>query len=395
MAKGSRGIFFREGTWWISWCCPYGHRHREKIGPKTLARDEYQRRKVKARIEGFCPRLARPSPPMLFEDMAEKYLAWARVNKRPYRSTKTALSRLIQTFKGKGLGEIRPQDVEGYKARRKIEVKPSTVNRELALMRHLYNMAIRWAYAERNPLQGVKLFRESNERIRYLTPDEEARLFAVLPDKYKPVVTTALQTGLRMGELRSLRWRDISFETSTPTIARSKDGEVQRIPMNSVTRETLKRLPRISPLVFPDLPRHLSERFTELAKKAGLQDLHFHDLRHTYATRLRQAGVDIYKVKELMRHKDIRMTLRYAHIGDGELLEAVERLCPPEQISQAGEFVKEASGTPSGTDFFECLTMRNYWNSRNGGFDSHTPPPEFYGFKGKGPWSRKEKQRRS
>ncbi len=338
MAK-ERGIFFRDGTWWISWFCPFGHRHREKIGPKGLARETYQRRKVKARTEGYCPRLAKPRPPMLFEDMAEKYLAWAKINKRSYHSTKTALGHLLQAFKGKELEEIRPQDVEHYKARRIVEVKPSTVNRELALMRHLYNMALRWGYAERTPMQGIKLFKEHNERIRYLTADEEARLFTVLPDHYKPVVTIALQTGLRMGEIRALRWRDVSFETSTLTVARSKDGEVQRIPMNRVTRETLKRLPRTSPLVFPYLPRHFSERFVELAKKAGLQDFHFHDLRHTYATRLRQAGVDIYKVKELMRHRDIRMTLRYAHIGASELLEAVERLCP-----------SEASGTQSGTD---------------------------------------------
>lgn len=352
MAKGNRGIFFKDRAWWISWCCPFGHRHREKVGPKGLAREEYQRRKVKARTESYCPRLAKPFPPMLFEDMAEKYLDWTRTNKRSYRSTKTALGHLIQTFKGKGLGEIRPQDVEAYKARRIAGVKPSTVNRELALIRHLYNTAIQWGYVERNPVQGVKLFRENNERIRYLSHDEEARLFAVLPEKYKAVITIALQTSLRMGEIRSLRWRDVSFETSTLTVARSKDGEVQRIPMNRIARETLERLPRTAPIVFPDLPRHLSERFLELADRAGLQDFHFHDLRHTYATRLRQAGVDIYKVKELMRHKDIRMTLRYAHIGAGELLEAVERLCPSKEISQAGELVIEASGTPSGTRFF-------------------------------------------
>lgn len=339
-----RGIFERpkaSRVWWIRYACQYGHIHREKIGPKGLAKAEYERQKVRARREGYCPTQERNKPrPILFQDMAEEYLSWAKLNKRSYKSTRAAMGRLVEAFRGKTLVEVTPRQIEAYKAERAAQVAPATVNRELALLRHLYAQAVTWGKAEGNPVKGVKLFRENNERIRYLSAEEEARLFATLPEKYKAVVILALHTGLRMGELRGLRWRDLDFEAGVITVARAKAGEVQTVPMNSVARTILKVLPRESPSIFPELPSHLSERFVELAGKAGVKDFRFHDLRHTFCSRLVMAGVDIRTVQVLARHKEIRMTLRYAHLSQDHTRQAIERLIP------------ERTSTPTSTGIF-------------------------------------------
>ena len=342
-----RGIFERpknSGIWWICFSCPFGHIHREKVGPKSLARSEYERKKVRVRTEKYCPTQERNKPrPTLFQDMAKDYLTWAKINQKSFKSTKSSMKHLKEHFHGKMMGEINPRKIEAYKAARAAKVAPATVNRELALLRHMFTMAITWGKAEANPVKEVKFFRESNGVVRYLTNQEEEKLFATLPEKYKAVVGLALQTGLRMGELRNLMWWDVDFEAGNITVSEPKAGEVQNVPINSKAKEILESLPRKDTNVFPGLPRHLSERFTELAQKAGIRDFTFHCLRHTFCSRLVMAGVDIRTVQVLARHKEIRMTLRYSHLSQDHTKRAIERLVP------------EASDTPTSTKHLKVL----------------------------------------
>ncbi|MFQ5658232.1 MAG: tyrosine-type recombinase/integrase [Candidatus Methylomirabilales bacterium] len=144
---------------------------------------------------------------------------------------------------------------------------------------------------------------------------------------------------------RGLRWRDVDFEAGVITVVQAKGGQVQTVPMNSAARATLEALPRESPYVFPDLPSHLSERFVELAEKAGVKDFTFHGLRHTFCSRLVMAGVDIRTVQVLARHKEIRMTVRYAHLSQDHTRQAIERLIP------------EASGTATSTGLSELRQL--------------------------------------
>ncbi|MEE8151959.1 MAG: site-specific integrase, partial [candidate division NC10 bacterium] len=284
----------------------------------------------------------------LFQDFAEEYLAWSRANKRSHKTDEGWVKRLREAFKGKTLDEITTKEIEGFKAQLVAELAPATINRHLALLKHMYTLALRWGKAKTNPTKTVRLYKENNARVRYLKEDEEARLFRVCPDKYKPLVIVALHTGLRQGELLGLRWRDVDFEVGILTVERSKHGEVHRVPMNSLVVETLSKLPRNGPHVFAwengKTPRDVSHAFGRITKQGGISDFRFHDLRHSFASRLLMAGFDIRTVQELLGHKTIQMTLRYAHLSPDHKRAAVERLVPT------------ATGTATSTEDFEVLT---------------------------------------
>ena len=111
----------------------------------------------------------------------------------------------------------------------------------MAIVKATLNLAVRNGKIEKNPAKSVKLFQENNARVRYLTEAEEIRLFEALPEELKPLVTVALHTGLRKGELLHLRWEDVDFHSGTLTVARSKNGEARPVPMNSLVKETLSK----------------------------------------------------------------------------------------------------------------------------------------------------------
>lgn len=201
-----RGLFQRAGSpdWWIRWSCPFGHDHRERIGPKAVARDEYRRRLVAVKTQGYCLTRARQEKPVLFSEAAKRYLTWATEH-RPRSATfrEKALKHLGAAFHAKSLGEITRADVEAYQAaRREAGAAAGTVNRERSVLSHLFTKAITWGQAKANPVTGTEREQEPAERPRPLTHAEEARLVAVLPAHYRPFVTLALHTGLRLGELR-------------------------------------------------------------------------------------------------------------------------------------------------------------------------------------------------
>ncbi|MBI3989416.1 MAG: site-specific integrase, partial [candidate division NC10 bacterium] len=133
-------------------------------------------------------------PTVLLEVEAQAYLALAKATKRGYPRERSALKKLCQApeFARKTLDTIRFADVERYVARRcEAKGRPATLHRDLAVLRHLYNLAIRDGKVDQNPLKGVKLPKVSNARARYLTEEEERHLFAVLPDSLKPLVIVA------------------------------------------------------------------------------------------------------------------------------------------------------------------------------------------------------------
>ena len=162
---------------------------------------------------------------------------------------------------------------------------------------------------------------------------EESRLMTVLPKKYRSLVIVSLNTGLRKSEQLNLQWKDIDFRQGLILVKNSKPGDSRSIPMNAAVMQTLKGLPqRIhSPFVFAgrksgahmnDLPKY----WEEYLKKAKIESFHWHDLRHTFASRLVVAGADLYTVKKLLGHHDIKMTERYPHLAPDFLKGAVDLL---------------------------------------------------------------------
>jgi hypothetical protein len=208
-----------------------------------------------------------------------------------------------------------------------------------------------------NPFRKIKLQKENHRRVRYLTDNEEERLLKVLPKIYHPLVLLALHTGMRKTEQLSLRWEDVDLKQRVITVRDSKTGRSRHIPTNQVVVDTLQGVPWMTsnPYVFPGVRegerlKDLPKDWEDYVEKAGIVNSHWHDLRHTFASRLVMGGVDLYTIKELLGHQNIEMTQRYAHLAPGHLHKAVEvlsrtntQLAPelaPRRNKKTGEFGK-------------------------------------------------------
>ncbi len=272
--------------------------------------------------------------PIKFNDFTNDYLAYARANKRPSSVTRDGVSikNLSETFGDKFLTEITVKDIEKYKSRRIEKAKPGTVNRELACLKTILNKAILWNHAKNNPVRQVKLFREDNQIVRFLSPEESKRLIAHCPAHLKPIVITALHTGMRRSEIYRLKWADVDGERKSIAVRESKNHEPRHIPMSATLIDTLQSItPQLrNPYVFRNREGHpyvdLKKSWHKTLKEAGIINFRFHDLRHSFASNIVMAGVDLNTVRELLGHKSIQMTLRYAHLSTAHKEKAVGQL---------------------------------------------------------------------
>ena len=336
--RRERGVFERppdSGVWWVRYTDEHGRLHREKVGPKGLAKKVYEKRKTEVAERRFFPERIRQRD-VLLRDVITDYLERAESKLRHFYHYQRYGRYWKRVLGGKGLRQILPADIERYVASRVTEVKPATVNRELAFLKRVFNVAIADNKAEANPVCRVKFFRENNKRVRFLSDEEEARLRQAIGEEQWPMVSFAIHTGFRQAEQFGLMWPNVDFLTGIITIERSKHGEVRHIPMNDEVREILRsRDSRLkSAYVFPsktgetpiDVHNYMSRVSGPAIEEAKIENFHWHDLRHTFASRLVMRGVDIRTVQELLGHKTITMTLRYSHLSPAHQLDAVQRL---------------------------------------------------------------------
>jgi integrase len=337
---------YQRGKSWYYDFLYRGERYTGCIGPvsKTVAKEIMAKKKAEA-VAGRYELPSKKLSPRL-EDFVKDYFAYYQANRRPGSVRRHQISwRMMQHMLGsKRLAEITPFDLERYRRQRKqAGVNDVTINRELAFLRHLYTMAITWGKATDNPVKKVRFARENNGRIRMLSLEEEARLLEHCRPQLKPLVMTALHTGFRSAELLSLTWKEVDFRRQTITVQAgyAKNGESRSVPMNTVLTMTLKAV-RMNTSeagsVFCNRQgtpyRSFRTTFERAVKKAGLEDFTFHDLRHTFASRLVMSGVDLPTVQALMGHKDISMTLRYTHLSSDHKQRAVRAL---EQFSEKSQ----------------------------------------------------------
>jgi len=334
------GVFEKRpgsGSWWIRYTDQFGRIHREKVGPKRLAQKAYEKRKVDIRENKFFGDNLRGRKDMLFKDMAALYLdEHSKVNKRSYATDCFNVRRLLEVFGNKSLSEITTHDVERLKGALLQELAVATTNRHLTLLTGIFNKAIAWGKTEHNPTAKVKKPKENNRRVRYLTGNEEERLRAAVTGETWQKVEVAFNTGMRRGEQFNLRWANIDFQSRVITIPQSKHGEMRHVLMNDAVLGILRGLPgRLkSEYVFPsktartpvNANNFVNRVFAPALKAASITDFRWHDLRHTFASRLAMSGVDLRTIQELLGHKSITMTLRYSHLSPDHKLEAVNRL---------------------------------------------------------------------
>jgi len=327
------GIFQKGNNWYIDYYVK-GRRKRKKIGhSKKLALQvlsDVHLKIAKGEYLGIFDEKKIP-----FEEYAKQYLDFSKANKAwstYQRRDRHSVANLVSFFKGKYLFELTPEMIEKYKAARLEKVSPASVNRELACLKHMYTKAIEWGYVKLNPAKGVKRLKEPPGRLRYLNPEEAGRLLEVCSGHLKPIIVTALNTGMRKSEILSLKWSQVDLKNRKVTVINAKNNESRVIPINQTLYQELLALsqnPR-GEYVFSERNgrpfKDTKTAFLSAIKKVGIKDFRFHDLRHTFGSHLVMQGVDLKTVQQVMGHKDIKMTMRYSHLSPEYVQEAMERL---------------------------------------------------------------------
>lgn len=321
------GLFKRGKFYWVT-LMANGRRIQRSTGTENRRLAENILAKVKTQIvEGkwFDADEARQHT---FEDLMDRYLREHSVinkTKESYKNDKNHIRHLSMIFAGLTLNKITPKLIAEYKTLRSTEgAKPQTIKHEMICLNHAFNLAVKeWEWITFNPCQRVKMPKVNNQIDRWLTFEEQDRLLEACHDRQwlKDVVIFAFNTGMRQGEIINLMWSDVDLFRQTATIHKTKNKEKRTIPLNQTVMELLKAKGKVVSIkghVFTkdgdrSTKREIQRQFSTALKRAGVTNFRFHDLRHPFATRLVQSGVDIYIVARLLGHKDIRMTLRYAH----------------------------------------------------------------------------------
>lgn len=337
------GSVFRRGAMWvIEYKMPNGKTKRESIGragvvTKSMAKEVLRQREQQIKLgqyemlEADIPTIAR------FKDEYIRHIRDVKQN-RSWELAISQLKRLEAFFDGRILSHISPSDIDDYKLYRQKQVKPATVNRELACLSHLFNLAKRQKrFFGENPVSISKLLPEHNQVERILNKDEETKLLESSSPALKAILLCALHTGMRKNEILSLKWDNVDLEKKIITLehTNTKSKKTRRIPINSTLRRIfLEQRLKVgsSNYVFlstkgSPYKRHdsLKQSFAGACKRANIKELRFHDLRHTAATRMIESGASIVAVSRILGHSDLKTTMRYAHPEDS-LKDAVESL---------------------------------------------------------------------
>lgn len=298
----------------------------------------------------------------------EVYIPWADSHHSSGKATMANLRPFEREMGNRKLHEITAWLVEKWRSERlKAGIKPATVNRNLGALKAALNRAVEWGIIEYNPLAKVKPAKLDQKGIvRYLSDDEETRLRKALIDReariraeresankwrsergypvkpeygpcvdyVRPIILLALNTGMRRGEIFNLEWSDIQNKVLTVKGGGAKSGQTRHIPLNDEAAQILADWKASTQsdkgLVFTGREGgrldNINKSWRRIMVEAAITDFRFHDLRHTFASRLVMAGVDLNTVRELLGHSDLKMTLRYAHLAPEHKAEAVARL---------------------------------------------------------------------
>ena len=322
---------------------------------------------------GTDPRLEkrRAKEDTLSAYLLSTYEPWLTAHRKSAHATVARLTMVCEQLGSLKLSEVTAWHIERLRsARLKAGRKAATLNRDLNALRAMLSRAVEWGHLRVHPMAAVRSLREDKTgRLRYLRPDEESRLrqslkdrdderrrerdsanawrrergyeqwpsLGVYTDNLTPLVVLALNTGLRFGELTGLRWTDVDLTLAVLAVrgAEAKSGKTRYVPLNSEAKATLQEiqsnLDGEECFVFPgrDSSTQLTDIKTSwkpLLVRAKVTGFRFHDLRHTFASKLVMAGVDLNTVRELLGHADIKMTLRYAHLAPEHKASAVAKL---------------------------------------------------------------------
>ncbi len=331
-ARGEdRGVFEDpkgSDRWWACWY--EGKRRRIKlVGRKLQAKAFAQKMRDEWRHGRLFPELtrARESRQLTVADLVDRY-----ADEISLKANAPHMERYGRYWKkaagGELVSQLRPEDMARYQARRRAEGKaPATINKEVKHLLALVNRAVRDGLLAVSPLKGVRPLPEENQRTRWLSAEEEERLRAVVPPAAWRIIVFAMKTGLRRSELGRLKRGDVDLVNGLVTVRKSKSRRLRHVDLSPQTVELLRevlaehdldhvwtniRLKEKRPL---NIHSFCNQAFQRWCQKAGVHDFVWHDLRHTFGSRLAMAGATVVSIKELMGHASITTTMRYMHLA--------------------------------------------------------------------------------
>ena len=341
-SKNSRDIGVVEvpkgsGTWHAR-VVYQGRQYWRRAANKTHARELYQEMKVQIRKGEFPPRQQKRSVP--FVELLRAYRAAKHREGKAVMASEIGYARLLQRFAGKTASEISVNDVDCWRLDLAESLAPATVNLHLCLLRAILRYGVRSGQLPAAAIPQIDSLKTNNKLVRYLTEDEEIRLLSALPMHLRPLVALATHTGMRKGELLNLRWSDVDLVSGTITVREAKSGEGRRLPLSETASQAIRGLKvaqgpssqndsHVFRAPLGGALMNLNRDWYRALRQCSLANFRFHDLRHTFASRLVMSGVDLYRVQTLMGHKTPAVTLRYAHLSPQHLRAAVVLLNRP------------------------------------------------------------------
>ena len=348
----------RGNTWQIDYIDPAGKRIRKSFKTKKEAVSEHAKR-VSLIAEGRYLDVKKACK-TTFGELLKKYKENFE-QQRSFKNWKELCLKNFEAYFGKEtrLANIPYMEMETYRNHLKQKMThkktirtDAAVNREMSCFHHLFSKAVEWDMIEQSPFTRGKtlLVKENNSRLRYLTEDEITRLLAVCTPHLKDIVTTALNTGMRRGEILTLKWDQVKGDFIY--LQHTKTDTPRQIPINETLAQLFKEIKKrqrigtesvflFSPkakkktaetglyVVNPETGHpvnNVKHSFTTALKRAKIEDFRFHDLRHTFASHMIMRGASLKELQEILGHKTMSMTLRYAHLSAEHKKKAVNLL---------------------------------------------------------------------
>jgi len=328
-----------SGVWWIRYTNSQGKRRWEKCGRRSDAITLLAKRKHEKLLRKKLPESLRGRA-VTFKELAEKAKLYSEESHTPQHHHQFVIKLQIigEHFNYMPAEGITGQDIQEWLLEQSEdrEWTPATRNRYRDAFSLVFRKAVENQVLTVNPAALVKAKPEHNERIRFLSAAEESKLLTTLRKKWPQHVQAflvSIHTGMRAGEQFQLKWREVSFERRMISLPKTKTGKARHIPLNSIALQALqerKQAQQDAVYVFRDAGRDAQHNyrrwFNETLTEAKIADYSWHCNRHTFASRLVMAGVDLRTVAELLGHRTLQMVMRYSHLAGEHQAAAVARL---------------------------------------------------------------------
>jgi len=335
------GSVFKRGKYWYIDYYADGKRHRISHG-KLKKFAELRLKEIELQIVREELRIPKDSA---IDEFFENFLVYAEAHVMPktlerYVTVINCFERYRSRFKSVNfLSKVTPTFLEDFKLSRLKKVSKGTINHDLKILGIIFRWAVDHNLIKKNPVKEVRRFKVDMKQPRFFSPEEIRKILKCCSEKWYSSYMILLHTGMRRGELANLEWDDVDFERKVIKITTkerwSPKGKREReISINDELFDLLLKMRKesngssvVEKNNVKRYDRALWENFWRLAKKLGIKNVNIHTFRHTFASYLIMSGVDLVTVMELLGHRDITTTMRYAHLKPSHKHWAVNRIC--------------------------------------------------------------------